>query len=877
MTPGPAPISHLARDWPLTGRSVELDLIASARLDADCPGVVIASGVGFGRSRVAREALAAAESLGDLVYWTRGTRSSATVPLGAFAALIPDEVRSVEPLELIRRSTERLRDRAQGRGVVVAVDDAHLLDPASAALLLHLATAAGAFVIATICVGEPTPDAIDALWKDAGALRMNLSPLSDEAIEQLVGKVLEGPVEQSVIRRVVDSSAGNVLYARELILGAVEEHRLTVEDGMWRLHRRAVSPSLAALITARIGRLDEAQREVVDLLAIGEPLRLAEITGLTDPQALESLEAREMLKIDAGSADAVVALDQPLYGEVARADMPVLRARAICLRLAETVGRRVPLTSDDVLRIVRWRLQAGAEVPTEYLLDAARAANLAIDLDLAADLAQRARDAGLGMPATLLLVRAETLRNNFERAEELLAAAEADAQSTDAELAAGYVAQRVHVLYWSLGRPEDTRAFLERAATWSEDPEWEQRLRPWELVVWDGERGTDLNHDPDGVVDGGVVAHDRSERGLAELARIFGLMAAGQVKQAAAAVRDVRPDAPLGGIEDGFALGLYCVIELEGGEDWPELERYCAELLRDAVRAGNHQAAGLAAFTLAAMQMARGRYLDAKRWVGEAEAQFARQSSFGTEFSVRALTVGLAFFTGDLAGARDALATVRAMLGGQPPSATQIGYFARAEGWGARALSDRAGAQSFLDSAASVNQPNLAARLVYEGLRAGASPATVATELKALSQRCDARLVAAYAGHASALAADDGTALMAAAENFATIGTDVYAMEAAIGAARCFIAQGRQDSGRRAAVRARELYAPDQGSEFPVIDGLDGVTVQLTPREAQIAALAARGMSNQGIAEQLVLSVRSVETYIYRAMQKRGVTNRRDL
>ncbi len=334
------------------------------------------------------------------------------------------------------------------------------------------------------------------------------------------------------------------------------------------------------------------------------------------------------------------------------------------------------------------------------------------------------------MPATLLLVRAETLRNNFERAEELLAAAEADAQSTDAELAAGYVAQRVHVLYWSLGRPEDTRAFLERAATWSEDPEWEQRLRPWELVVWDGERGTDLNHDPDGVVDGGVVAHDRSERGLAELARIFGLMAAGQVKQAAAAVRDVRPDAPLGGIEDGFALGLYCVIELEGGEDWPELERYCAELLRDAVRAGNHQAAGLAAFTLAAMQMARGRYLDAKRWVGEAEAQFARQSSFGTEFSVRALTVGLAFFTGDLAGARDALATVRAMLGGQPPSATQIGYFARAEGWGARALSDRAGAQSFLDSAASVNQPNLAARLVYEGLRAGASPATVATELE---------------------------------------------------------------------------------------------------------------------------------------------------
>ncbi len=877
MTPGPAPISHLARDWPLTERSVELDLIASARLDADCPGVVIASGVGFGRSRVAREALAAAESLGDLVYWTRGTRSSATVPLGAFAALIPDDVRSVEPLELIRRSSERLRDRAQGRRVAVAVDDAHLLDPASAALLLHLATAAGAFVIATICIGEPTPDAVDSLWKDAGALRINLDPLSDEAIEQLVGRALEGPVAQAVIRRVVDSSAGNVLYARELILGAIEEQRLTFQEGMWRLHRRAVSPSLAALITARIGGLDEAQREVLDLLAIGEPLRLAEITSLADPHAVESLEAREMLKIEAGSVDAVVALDQPLYGEVARADMPVLRARAICLRLAETVGCRAPLAPDDVLRIVRWRLQAGADAPTEYLLDAARAANLAGDLDLAVDLAQLACDAGLGVPATLVLVRAETLRNNFARAEQLLAGTETEAQQADAELAADYVAQRVHVLYWSLGRVDDTRTFLGRAAEWSADPEWALRLRPWDLVIWDGERGLDLGDEPKHARRPGRLGLDGPERQLAELAHIFGLMSVGHIKQAEAAVRGIRPGAPLGGIEDGFALGLYCVIGLEGGEDWPELERYCVEILREAVRSRNHQAAGLAAFTLAAMQMARGRYLDAKRWVGEADAQFARQSSFGTEFSLRALSVGIAFFTGDLAGARDALASVRAMLGGQPPSATQVGYFARAEGWGARALSDRAGAQSFLDSAASVSQPNLAARLVYEALRAGAAPANAATQLDALARRCDARLVAAYAAHASALAADDGTALMTAAENFAAIGADVYAMEAAIDAARRFIAQGRQDSGRRAAVRARELYVPGQGSEFPVIDGLDGLAVELTPREAQIAALAARGMSNQGIAEQLVLSVRSVETYIYRAMQKRGVTNRREL
>jgi DNA-binding NarL/FixJ family response regulator len=39
----------------------------------------------------------------------------------------------------------------------------------------------------------------------------------------------------------------------------------------------------------------------------------------------------------------------------------------------------------------------------------------------------------------------------------------------------------------------------------------------------------------------------------------------------------------------------------------------------------------------------------------------------------------------------------------------------------------------------------------------------------------------------------------------------------------------------------------------------------------------ARGLTNQQIADQLVLSVRTIETCIYRAMQKRGVDDRRGL
>ena len=43
---------------------------------------------------------------------------------------------------------------------VVVVDDAHLLDDGSAALVLHLATSTMAAVIATVRSGEPCPDAV---------------------------------------------------------------------------------------------------------------------------------------------------------------------------------------------------------------------------------------------------------------------------------------------------------------------------------------------------------------------------------------------------------------------------------------------------------------------------------------------------------------------------------------------------------------------------------------------------------------------------------------------------------------------------------------------------------------------------------------------
>jgi DNA-binding CsgD family transcriptional regulator len=51
----------------------------------------------------------------------------------------------------------------------------------------------------------------------------------------------------------------------------------------------------------------------------------------------------------------------------------------------------------------------------------------------------------------------------------------------------------------------------------------------------------------------------------------------------------------------------------------------------------------------------------------------------------------------------------------------------------------------------------------------------------------------------------------------------------------------------------------------------------LTDREAEIVMLIGEGLSNRAVAERLTLSVRTVESHVYRAMMKTGTTTRDEL
>ena len=153
----------MIRQWPLVGRSEELAVIADAtRAVADrARGIVLSGTAGVGKTRVAREAVAACGPRSARRHWIVGTASARSVPLGAFAGIASDF--GPDPLRRVREVIDGLIGDARHGEVVVGVDDAHLLDDLSAFTVHQLVTRRLATVIVTIRSGESTPDAITAI------------------------------------------------------------------------------------------------------------------------------------------------------------------------------------------------------------------------------------------------------------------------------------------------------------------------------------------------------------------------------------------------------------------------------------------------------------------------------------------------------------------------------------------------------------------------------------------------------------------------------------------------------------------------------------------------------------------------------------------
>ncbi|ANC30764.1 LuxR C-terminal-related transcriptional regulator [Isoptericola dokdonensis] len=839
----------MERTWPLTGRDDELRTVAAA-VRAGAAGIVVAGPAGVGKTRLAREAVALAARGGAQVLWAHGSAVARPLPLGAFAGLL--DVPPGDAAHTVGRALEQL---ARHRSPVLAVDDAHLLDEHSAILLDRVVERRAAPVLVTVRTGEPTPDAVTALWKDDRLGRLDLAPLDPARTTALVARVLGGPVEAASAHRLWTLTEGSPLFLRHLLTGEVSAGRFTVSAGIWRwVSEPTLSPALADLLAGQIGSLDPGVQDVVDVVALAEPVAVTALCGLTSAADVEQAEARGLVRTD----ETVARLAHPLYGEVRRSGMGTLRAR----RLRGLVARTLDTAPDPIPRAVL-TLDSDLEPDPALFLQAAEAATRLFDLPLAERLARAAATTGAPV-ARLVHAAALSWLSRGDDAEAVLA--DLAATAPDAGMQAMAHLHRAGNLMWTLARPDDADRALAAARATAALP-LHVAAMSLALAAAAGDVTTVLAQGP------ALLRTDDAD----DLVRI---LASSAVTAAAALTGDralLDEAADVGGLGadrvppgiPGFGLADMQVLgnRLAGtpGRADDRVRRLVAV---SADLPGPARLMGLVVAGHAAL--AGGRVADALPLLQDAWAGLA-DSGHEFRFRCRTLLATARALAGDADRAAPHLDGI--VAGGHPAYRIFAPDDLLARAWGAAAEGSTTEATAHATAAAELARATgapawevLAWQTVVQ--LGDATPALAPlTALAGLGPRA-----ATANEHARARVADDGAALLRVSTAWTGLGDLVAAGDAAAQAAAAHRRAGRRGSAYSAAALAADL-AGRSGARTPALASAVR-PLPLTGREREIVTLAAGGASNRAIAGRLTVSVRTVEGHLYRAGLKLGVSER---
>ncbi len=194
-----------------------------------------------------------------------------------------------------------LESRGRDRPLVVVLDDIHWGEAAFLDLVEHVADWARDASILLIAMARP--DLLDARpgW---GGLRTNastisLTPLSDAECAQLIAYRLGSTTLPDVVReRITHVAEGNPLYLEEMLRMLVDDGRLRHEEttGGWvaagNLLDVHVPPTISALLSARLDRLTNLERAVVEAAAVeGKEFHRGAVAALLPAGAAARLDA----------------------------------------------------------------------------------------------------------------------------------------------------------------------------------------------------------------------------------------------------------------------------------------------------------------------------------------------------------------------------------------------------------------------------------------------------------------------------------------------------------------------------------------------------------------------------------------------------------
>ena len=368
-------------------------------------------------------------------------------PLVELAALGSRDRSREEPFWLLRDVQTLLERAALRQPLLVGLDDVQWADAGCGFALRMLTQWLASLPVAWLIAARPNqgiPQVRRALAElsTAGAVTIQLTPLSGSAVAEVVADVLGAPAGGDLLRTLADMR-GNPFLIVDLLAGLREENLVRVVDGRARLAENRVPHRLEDSMRRRLSRTTGAGERVVAAAAsLARQFTLNQIPPMTRIPVTDLIDpVREV--IDAGifvEEGGRLAFQHDLIREVVRGAVP------------DPVRRALDREAADVLL-------AGGAPPVEVA-------------------AQLAASAGPGHVTAVgaLAEAAETLGMTDPSASADIASVALSLVPSRHSLRGPLVARRTVSLF-AAGRSKEARAFADRALRQSLPAEQEADVR----------------------------------------------------------------------------------------------------------------------------------------------------------------------------------------------------------------------------------------------------------------------------------------------------------------------------------------------------------------------------------------------------------------
>jgi class 3 adenylate cyclase/tetratricopeptide (TPR) repeat protein len=246
---------------------------------------------------------------------------SELLPSGPEASLIRDRLDALlglgsatpgiqETFWAVRKLIEHL---AGQRPLTVVFDDIHWAEPTLLDLLEYLADWIRDSPVLILCQARRELLDIRPGWMTArpNATLITLQPLSESDTETLINNLVGGPeLAGEAPARIAELAEGNPLYVEQTLRMLVDEGVLQSREGDWivggDLSNISIPPTIQALLTARLDRLEEEERSIIARASVVGRVfwwgAICELSPAETEQAvtsrLQSLMRKELIQPD---------------------------------------------------------------------------------------------------------------------------------------------------------------------------------------------------------------------------------------------------------------------------------------------------------------------------------------------------------------------------------------------------------------------------------------------------------------------------------------------------------------------------------------------------------------------------------------------------